>query len=1024
MEELNKQLEEKDRFARELQKQLARAWERNKILSYQMSMLNTLFNETEGVTIDFEKIKAIGDIVRESQSFAEETEEEVMSDDLNSNAARRPSVDLENLLDSIESESAMPAEIPGEESCYKSVDTKRGPELVLSVSRTFIKLKDLIVEKKSLQKEIDTLKSLNTKLESKVDKQEHRLYRVTMELNKTWSLVSKLKQQHKRLYNSEAVLRYELQEKRTLLEKLKNELSSSREKWRRVRQKNSQSQIEWEKLRDEFAQRKHQSSQDQESGTFSEVMSVSSGENDVTVEEDDEATSARRRSCKLERPKSLPLPINGTSDRECITDVEEVEDGPEEEEEEEEACAMSRMDDEPLDSEDPLEDLVADLVEDIDNEADTEEEASTSRPAIEIDSSPSPDFEDRMRRRANRLRMLEEQCHVLHQRLIASTARSEVISTKLAQLHDHYGPSGSSTGTPSDEQPQTHDHGDDTSRIQDEAHAITPTEEESSTSTDAAYVSGTEKENNGCSSKDDTKPEIVPQSDSLQNETNYPEPDALLKSEELINASQNSTINVASTSTENNVPTNDAIQETQGHLCVSEELSVTVVDQVCEASNNNANDAQIIPVHGDTLPETIVSSTLLPITSSSAPTPDDVPTTSQDPESNETAPSNQSDITQSEQSHVSEEEQQQHQPNQQQHQSDTPEIQQAAEIQLEEVVPIQETAIVQHFPSTTEEEANEFAAVQIRPEFLRILQEADEATNANSLDWMPTLLTITHNVALLRLDPEIPSSQNDEQSRSVSESLRIEIPRHSPSPPPAPPPVPATRPRLEPVANNEVTTEDTSAEEGDEPMPAYAKDPSFLSRLIIKQLPKRLQLLKNENHTLQMETVEAKMRMKEIKRQLEKQQELTITLDGQIEDKNLVEFELREELEKKEKVIEELQMEIDESRDYVEELKKEKDDMEAYYKLLLEEKTDLEQRKAPLESGKTCNNCKRTFNLISRRKAHCKICGKIFCKDCAIPREPNKRSHKRPRLCTRCHLRRQRLSVLVSESKQSTEQLT
>lgn len=58
--------------------------------------------------------------------------------------------------------------LPGEESCYKSVDTKRGPQLVLSVSRTFIKLKDLIVEKKSLQKEIDTLKALNIKLESKV----------------------------------------------------------------------------------------------------------------------------------------------------------------------------------------------------------------------------------------------------------------------------------------------------------------------------------------------------------------------------------------------------------------------------------------------------------------------------------------------------------------------------------------------------------------------------------------------------------------------------------------------------------------------------------------------------------------------------------------------------------------------------------------------------------------------------------------------------------------------------------------
>jgi hypothetical protein len=55
-----------------------------------------------------------------------------------------------------------------EESCYKTVDTKHGPQLILSVSRTFIKLKNLILEKRSLQNEIDNLKNLNTKLESKV----------------------------------------------------------------------------------------------------------------------------------------------------------------------------------------------------------------------------------------------------------------------------------------------------------------------------------------------------------------------------------------------------------------------------------------------------------------------------------------------------------------------------------------------------------------------------------------------------------------------------------------------------------------------------------------------------------------------------------------------------------------------------------------------------------------------------------------------------------------------------------------
>ncbi len=200
--------------------------------------------------------------------------------------------------------------------------------------------------------------------------------------------------------------RYELQEKRVLLEKLKTELSISRDKWRRVRQKNSQSQIEWEKLRDEFAQRKHQSSQ--ESGTFSEVMSVSSSEgNDATVEEDEpdvvgavaqEDTNNRRRGSKAERSRTLSL-SSETQAESTSTEIqpEVLEEGecPVEDEYEEGAHAVSPIEDETFD--DPLEELVSKLVEDIDNEADTEEESQgqCSKAVVEIDSSPSPDFEGR-----------------------------------------------------------------------------------------------------------------------------------------------------------------------------------------------------------------------------------------------------------------------------------------------------------------------------------------------------------------------------------------------------------------------------------------------------------------------------------------------------------------------------------------------------------------------------------------------------------------------------------------------------
>lgn len=77
--------------------------------------------------------------------------------------------------------------------CYKSVQTATGPQNVLSVSKTFIKLKDLILEKRSLQKDTTRLKTLYSHLEQRLDKQEKRLSTVSLELTKTWHLVGKIK---------------------------------------------------------------------------------------------------------------------------------------------------------------------------------------------------------------------------------------------------------------------------------------------------------------------------------------------------------------------------------------------------------------------------------------------------------------------------------------------------------------------------------------------------------------------------------------------------------------------------------------------------------------------------------------------------------------------------------------------------------------------------------------------------------------------------------------------------------------
>lgn len=55
--------------------------------------------------------------------------------------------------------------------CYKSVDTPTGPRLVISVSKTYIRLKELILEKKHLEKEMNRMKQLNIHLECKLGEQ-------------------------------------------------------------------------------------------------------------------------------------------------------------------------------------------------------------------------------------------------------------------------------------------------------------------------------------------------------------------------------------------------------------------------------------------------------------------------------------------------------------------------------------------------------------------------------------------------------------------------------------------------------------------------------------------------------------------------------------------------------------------------------------------------------------------------------------------------------------------------------------
>ena len=63
----------------------------------------------------------------------------------------------------------------------------------------------MIVEKKTLEDQVEKMNAVNARLSEKVEEHESKLYNVTDELNKTWDYVGTIKQQHRRLHTSEQV---------------------------------------------------------------------------------------------------------------------------------------------------------------------------------------------------------------------------------------------------------------------------------------------------------------------------------------------------------------------------------------------------------------------------------------------------------------------------------------------------------------------------------------------------------------------------------------------------------------------------------------------------------------------------------------------------------------------------------------------------------------------------------------------------------------------------------------------------
>ncbi|XP_076239152.1 uncharacterized protein LOC143182189 isoform X2 [Calliopsis andreniformis] len=256
-----------------------------------------------------------------AESDAEKKEEDLQQEEIAHKLPKVWRVLLELLSCHAEADSSTSAASSSDtNSCYKSVDTPAGPRLVISVSKTYIRLKELILEKKHLEKEMNRMKQLNTHLESKLSEQEKRLSAVSAELSKTWTIVDRMQAQHQQLHTHEKILRYELQQKRKMLQELKQELEYCREKWESARQKNTNTELEWRSLRREFAARKALVVQDSFSNSAESGFSDERGDD---TDEEDNAVEERIRLGPRRKPrKESPRAPTPDTESEQPTDTE------------------------------------------------------------------------------------------------------------------------------------------------------------------------------------------------------------------------------------------------------------------------------------------------------------------------------------------------------------------------------------------------------------------------------------------------------------------------------------------------------------------------------------------------------------------------------------------------------------------------------------------------------------------------------------------------------------------------------
>ncbi|XP_059479519.1 FYVE and coiled-coil domain-containing protein 1-like isoform X2 [Neocloeon triangulifer] len=403
-ERMKESFAKKEQEVLELQDKIVASSEECKSLTTQLAMINNLFAELGKSDVDAEKIKSL--------------QEAVTDDSDNSTNHSKVWGALSDILEN-NPEGPQPP-VSGSEGCYKSINTPTGPQNVISVSQTFLRLKDLILEKKSLERELGQLRNLNGHLESKLHQQERRLSLVLLELKKTWGVVNKMRTQHSQLRSSEAILRYDIQQKRKIVNELKEELQHCNDIWKKARNKTRESEETWQELKNEFVSRRRNrplvpdDSLEMNSGEsgFSDDRGDDSGSTSEGEENSGGITGSERSSESVVTPEETSRPGSSNFTESTISD------------ENENASSVKSVG--IFTPRAPSESVQ------------TQEEQDNLK--NEQAEAPRTDFEEMLDARDARLTRMEEQASQLFKNVVRTSNMSVAISNRLEELHEQYGP--------------------------------------------------------------------------------------------------------------------------------------------------------------------------------------------------------------------------------------------------------------------------------------------------------------------------------------------------------------------------------------------------------------------------------------------------------------------------------------------------------------------------------------------------------------------------------------------------------